>query len=387
MFTKAFLDVLTQGIPSQQDRLTLREVKDAARTLLFEIQDAPKPVVDSPDQSEGDVADLPFFPNPWFEKERVRRPAEERARLVKKEKKRDRLAEKERDGKAEEDRRSRAPEERQRDGREGGPGRSVVPGGIVLPPAPIRGAAIDSRLGGSVLTGGKRIISIIDPLAKGLDGADVLRRMREGTFPSTWRLLPSGSSVFRVLIYALVGVIVGVIVGSFALGLLFGIADLIPPIHNFFVQMHINLNNLPDWLYSVLAGIGAVLGAGYAWISQKRFDLVLLPDGFVCAESGQTQTWASIVIHFQNVAAMDALLLGDVIAMLLSLGLTKALLKKFRERWNWFPDGLLNNALSVTPQTSDGKTMPIVVKKIPTDSQSLRSIVTAYEQFKASSSV
>ena len=93
MFTKAFLDVLTQGTPSQQDRLTLREVKDAARDLLFEIQDAPKPVVDSPDQSEGDVADIPFFPNPWFEKERLRRAEEERARLVKEEKERARLAE------------------------------------------------------------------------------------------------------------------------------------------------------------------------------------------------------------------------------------------------------------------------------------------------------
>jgi hypothetical protein len=80
MFTKAFLDVLTQGTYSQQERLTLREVKDAARDLLFEMQDAPKPVLDSPDQSEGDIADIPFFPNPKIEEERRKRAEEERIR-------------------------------------------------------------------------------------------------------------------------------------------------------------------------------------------------------------------------------------------------------------------------------------------------------------------
>jgi hypothetical protein len=37
-------------------------------------------VVLSPDQSEGDVADIPFFPNPWIEEQRLRKAKEERIR-------------------------------------------------------------------------------------------------------------------------------------------------------------------------------------------------------------------------------------------------------------------------------------------------------------------
>ena len=69
MFTKAFLDALVQGTASQQDHLSLREMKEATWDLLSAMRDYTRPVVDSPDQSEGDVADIPFFPNPWFEKE------------------------------------------------------------------------------------------------------------------------------------------------------------------------------------------------------------------------------------------------------------------------------------------------------------------------------
>ena len=63
MFTKAFLDALVQGASLPRD-LTLRDVKDLAADLLSETRNAPRPVVLSPDQSEGDVADMPFFPNP-----------------------------------------------------------------------------------------------------------------------------------------------------------------------------------------------------------------------------------------------------------------------------------------------------------------------------------
>ena len=64
MFTNAFLVALTQGTTSPDDHLTLREVKDVTAELLTEIPDAPRPVMHSPDQSEGDIADIPFFPNP-----------------------------------------------------------------------------------------------------------------------------------------------------------------------------------------------------------------------------------------------------------------------------------------------------------------------------------
>ena len=76
MFAKAFLDVLIQGTDSPQDLLTVREVMDATANLLKEIEDAPQPEVHSPDQSEGDVADLPFFPNTHAQEERQRKKKE-----------------------------------------------------------------------------------------------------------------------------------------------------------------------------------------------------------------------------------------------------------------------------------------------------------------------
>ena len=78
MFTKSFLDALVQGIPSSQEHLSLRAVKNKAAGLLSEMRNAPKPVVLSPDQSEGDVADIPFFPNSWIDKQRRQKLEEER---------------------------------------------------------------------------------------------------------------------------------------------------------------------------------------------------------------------------------------------------------------------------------------------------------------------
>ncbi len=112
MFTKAFVDALVQGTLSQRDRLTLRDVKDAATDLLSEIRNAPKPVVHSPDQSEGDVADMPFFPNPRIEEERLRRAEEERRRQAEEE--RVRQAEEERRHQAEEEAKLRQAEEQAR---------------------------------------------------------------------------------------------------------------------------------------------------------------------------------------------------------------------------------------------------------------------------------
>ncbi len=120
MFTKAFLDALVQGTPSQQDRLTLRDVKDVATDFLSEIRNAPKPVVHSPDQSEGDVADIPFFPNPRIEEERLRRAEEDRRRQAEEEQARNeeeerlRKAEEEQVRKIEEEARARQVEEGRR---------------------------------------------------------------------------------------------------------------------------------------------------------------------------------------------------------------------------------------------------------------------------------
>jgi len=66
MFSKALLDALSKGSAGKKDQLSLRDVKDIAADILHDMptRNAPRPVVHSPDQSEGDVADVPFFPNP-----------------------------------------------------------------------------------------------------------------------------------------------------------------------------------------------------------------------------------------------------------------------------------------------------------------------------------
>jgi WD40 repeat protein len=65
MFSEALLYALNYGNPSQHGYLTLRT---AARLIEDFLQNtpggrAPRPEIHSPDQSEGDVADVPFFPN------------------------------------------------------------------------------------------------------------------------------------------------------------------------------------------------------------------------------------------------------------------------------------------------------------------------------------
>lgn len=61
--------------------------------LLSGIRNAPRPVMLSPDQSEGDVADIPFFPNPWIEEERLRKAEEKRRGRAEEEKARQAEAE------------------------------------------------------------------------------------------------------------------------------------------------------------------------------------------------------------------------------------------------------------------------------------------------------
>ena len=70
MFSKALLQVLTTTGNSQRpDRafLSLYEVADLVEEALEQLlpaEKAPRPELHSPDQVEGDVADVPFFPNP-----------------------------------------------------------------------------------------------------------------------------------------------------------------------------------------------------------------------------------------------------------------------------------------------------------------------------------
>ncbi len=109
MFTKAFLEALSEGLPPQRERLSLREVKDLAASFLSEIRNAPRPIVLSPDQSEGDVADIPFFPNPRAEEERARQAEEARRRLAE-EAERARRMEEERQWRVEEERARKAQE-------------------------------------------------------------------------------------------------------------------------------------------------------------------------------------------------------------------------------------------------------------------------------------
>jgi tetratricopeptide (TPR) repeat protein len=113
MFTKAFLDALSEGLPPQQEHLSLREVKDIAANFLTEIRNAPRPVVLSPDQSEGDVADIPFFPNPRAEQERARQ-AEEDALTRRVEEERIRRVEEEQARKSREAEHARLAEEERR---------------------------------------------------------------------------------------------------------------------------------------------------------------------------------------------------------------------------------------------------------------------------------
>ena len=66
MFSRALLDVLRNGDPHRPLQLSLRDIKELAEDRLAALpeKNAPRPGLHSPDQSEGDVADVPFFPNP-----------------------------------------------------------------------------------------------------------------------------------------------------------------------------------------------------------------------------------------------------------------------------------------------------------------------------------
>src|SRR5207302_417380 len=82
MFSQALVEALVRGDTKRSENLSLRDVKELALDWLSALpsRNAPRPALLSPDQSEGDVADVPFFPNPWMEQKRRRRAEEERRR-------------------------------------------------------------------------------------------------------------------------------------------------------------------------------------------------------------------------------------------------------------------------------------------------------------------
>lgn len=79
MFSHALLDVLRNGDLHRPPRLSLRDLKELAEHRLATLpeKNAPRPGLYSPDQSEGDAADIPFFPNPS-----INQASKQRHRLV-----------------------------------------------------------------------------------------------------------------------------------------------------------------------------------------------------------------------------------------------------------------------------------------------------------------
>ncbi len=84
MFTDALLRALTtrdEGIfEKRKSQLSLRELTALTADLLADSpeRNAPRPYLLSPDQSEGDVADVPFFPNLAAKETQARQVAESR---------------------------------------------------------------------------------------------------------------------------------------------------------------------------------------------------------------------------------------------------------------------------------------------------------------------
>src|SRR5205823_2466792 len=89
MFSQALVEALVRGDAHRSEYLSLRDIKELALDWLSTLpgRNAPRPALLSPDQSEGDVADIPFFPNPRAKEER-RRQAEEQARKEEEERRR-----------------------------------------------------------------------------------------------------------------------------------------------------------------------------------------------------------------------------------------------------------------------------------------------------------
>ncbi len=67
MFTRALLKTLREGNPTLEESMSIREVKNSVTGLLQrESSTWARPELHSSDMREGDIADLPIFPNPAF---------------------------------------------------------------------------------------------------------------------------------------------------------------------------------------------------------------------------------------------------------------------------------------------------------------------------------
>ena len=66
MFTGALLEVLRSGSKQRRGQLSFRDVGELAKELIFEkyADEAVRPQVLTPSQQQGDIAELPLFPNP-----------------------------------------------------------------------------------------------------------------------------------------------------------------------------------------------------------------------------------------------------------------------------------------------------------------------------------
>lgn len=86
MFSEALVRALEQGNTRQQEKayLSLYDLKTVIEEVLENLgeENAPRPFVSSPDQSDGDVAAVPFFPNPQAEDERRRKAEKERVHAL-----------------------------------------------------------------------------------------------------------------------------------------------------------------------------------------------------------------------------------------------------------------------------------------------------------------
>jgi hypothetical protein len=71
MFSECLLEVLRRGIPRRSEHLSLREVGNAVTDIVMERYPdiGVRPEVHSPRQRDGDVADVPIFPNPSYVKQ------------------------------------------------------------------------------------------------------------------------------------------------------------------------------------------------------------------------------------------------------------------------------------------------------------------------------
>lgn len=78
MFSRSLMHALSRGNAHHRNPLSLYDLKNLAEEALshLSIKNAPRPVVFSPDQSKGDIAAVPLFPNPTAKKIEEVRDAE-----------------------------------------------------------------------------------------------------------------------------------------------------------------------------------------------------------------------------------------------------------------------------------------------------------------------